>query len=228
MTILSAIQKAVLRCTGDTVNKVFSSDDTVAAEMADLSNEVAQDIVSGFDWRSLTKIATLTGDTTVFPVPSDYDRMISNSVVADPVSWFWNYTPFQSVSDWRKFVDGGYGLIVPGGWIIIDGAFNFYPAPHDGATFPYLSKDYARDSDGNTKAEFDQDDDSFILDERLLTLGLVWRWKAQKGLAYAEDMATYETALARAQAKDKGWKPLLETRPRSGWNYSRAYPWGLG
>lgn len=228
MTVLTAIQKAVLRCTGTNINDAFSSGDIVALEMADLSNEVAQDILSTYDWRALTRIATLTGDTTVFPVPADYDRMVKGSAVADPINWFWSYTPFSSVTEWRRLVDGGYQMIVPGGWIIIDGAFNFYPAPYDGATFPYISKGYARSSDGEIKNEFDQDTDTFALPERLLTLGLIWRWKAQKGLAYAEDLETYEIALAREQVKDKGYRPLFETRPHRGGNFSTPYPWPLG
>ena len=39
------------------------------------------------------------------------------------------------------------------------------------------------------------DGDSFVLDERLLKLGMIWQWKANKGSPYAEDMATYGDAL---------------------------------
>lgn len=54
------------------------------------------------------------------------------------------------------------------------------------------------------KEEFTSDDDVFRLDERVLKLGMIWPWKANKGQAYAEDMVTYEDALAVASGNDKG------------------------
>ena len=33
------------------------------------------------------------------------------------------------------------------------------------------------------------------IDERLLKLGMIWQWKANKGSPYAEDMGTYSDAL---------------------------------
>ena len=54
------------------------------------------------------------------------------------------------------------------------------------------------------KETFSQDNDTFALPERLLTLGLIWRYRSQKGLDYSEDLATYGNALAQEQNNDKG------------------------
>lgn len=60
-----------------------------------------------------------------------------------------------------------------------------------------------------SKSTFTQDDDVFILSERLLTLSLIWRWRAQKRQAYDEDLTNYETALATASGSDKGARILV-------------------
>ena len=89
----------------------------------------------------------------------------------------------------------------------------FYPAPIGTATFPYISNAWARAADGTARAWFEADTDAFTIDERLLTLGLIWRWKAQKGMEYGEDMATYEQALSQAQARDAGSRVYRNRRP---------------
>lgn len=72
------------------------------------------------------------------------------------------------------------------------------------------------------KSAFTEDDDVFVLSERLLTLSLIWRWRAQKRMEYSEDLTNYETALATATANDKGAR-ILVTGTRRG-SASRAMP----
>ena len=52
------------------------------------------------------------------------------------------------------------------------------------------------------------DTDISKLDERLLTLGGIWRWKAAQKLDYAADQEKYELAVNDAIARD-GSKPVL-------------------
>lgn len=73
-------------------------------------------------------------------------------------------------------------------------------------------------ADGTLTGAFTADDNEFLLDDRLLTLGLIWRWKAQKGLDYSEDLQTYEIALAQAQVRDRGNFALRAPRPLRGMN----------
>lgn len=211
--ILPAIKSAILRLTGVTVQEVFGSSETIAIEMADLVNEVAASIVDSHDWRALTKVHQVVGDgSTAYALPTDYDRMVMASEVDDANSWFWGYQAFESVNEWMRFQSGTYSVISPGGWIILGGELQFYPAPNGTAQFPYISRNWAIDEAGGRKAAFTADNDIFVLDERLLTLGLIWRWQEQKGMEYAESLQTYEIALARAQSRDKGARVLRTPR----------------
>lgn len=213
MAIFDAIRKAVLRTTGDQINEVFASSMQVAAEMADLSNEVAAEIVAYHPWRRLTKVATLDGaQGESYDLPADYDRMAGD--IDDPSTWFWGYSAFNDVNEYLQFKTGGFLLAGNGGWIILGGKLEFYPAPSSGASFPYISNAYAQDEDGAPKSEFTADNDTFVLPDRLLTLGLVWRWKAQKGLEYSEDLATFQTALDQEATRDRGYYTLKSPRNR--------------
>lgn len=225
--ILSALSSAALRCVGQSPNAFYSSSDQIAREFSSLANEVAADIAKGNDWRDLTRIATFTGDgvTEAFAKPSDYDRMLGGAEVDDAATWFWGYSPFGSVNDWMRFRGGASGLAAPGGWIILGGQFHFWPAPAGDARFPYIRNTWAIGADASHKAAFDADDDTFALPERLLTLGLIWRWRAWKGLEYGEDMRNFEIALAQEIGRDKGARVVSSPR---GLRAQTAYPWALG
>lgn len=208
MTLKTAVDSAALRIVGHAPTAVFATQDQISLEMADLANEMAHEIAESAEWRILTKIAEMQGQES-FPLPADYDRMLVGQGIQDKTTWFWGYYPFSSVSEYMMAVNGNLPLISPGGWIVLDGQFKFYPIPVGTATFPYISKNIVRGYDGVMKPEFNRDDDSFVLSERLLTLGLVWRWKQQKGLVWEDDLAIFNEELARIQNKDKGARVLM-------------------
>lgn len=221
MSILSAIQSACVRVQGTKPEEIFSGTAQIALEMADLANEVAADIAASHDWRGLTRIHRIAGASTV-PLPEDYSRMVLASEMDDPATWFWGYEAVSSVNEFMRLQSGDMASTGPGYWIILEGAMHFYPGAQGEAQFPYISTHFARTDEGDRVSEFTQDNDVFVLGNRLLTLGLIWRWKSQKGMEYGEDMATYETALAQAQARDKG-AYVVRQSVRSRFGGSTAY-----
>jgi hypothetical protein len=66
----------------------------------------------------------------------------------------------------------------------------------------YLDKNCITLAGGGVGDQFMADGDSFRLDERVLKLGMIWQWKAQKGSPYAEDLGTYGDALTMAMGHD--------------------------
>lgn len=230
MTLKTAVDSATIRTVGNVPVAVFGSTEQVSLEMADLATEVATDIAESYDWRALTKEALFTGNGVIdsFPIPADYDRMTINNGIRDMKNWFWGYFPFDDVNQYYMMKENGFSLLSPGGWIILNGAFNFVPAPTGTAQFPYVSNHIARSNDGTTKAAFTADSDTFILSERLLILGLIWRWKSQKGLDYGEDQAIYDKALSHEQYKDRGQRSYRHGMSNT-WGRGRiAWPWPLG
>lgn len=230
MTVGTAIATAALRVTGDRIPSAFSSADQIAVELADLANDVARDIAESHQWNVLTKIATITGDgtQTAFDMPSDYDRMLIGGGVQNANSWLWDYRHVPSVEEWLHLTNRGF-VGLRNAWIILGGQMQFNPAPSGTANFAYVSSMFARGEDGTLKREFTQDDDTFLLSESLLTLGMVWRYREQKGLEYAEDMAAYGISLSQQQVRDGG--PSVIRRSSSVGRYANArtaWPWSLG
>lgn len=230
MTILTALQSATIRLVGQRPSVFFGSTNQTEIELCDLINEVAADIVSAAEWQALTNIHTITGDgaTDVFPLPDDYESQLQRSDLQDLPSWAWGYAHITDINDFL-FQKARNFLPVPGGWIIYQDKFHFAPAPTGTATFPYTSKNYAVDAASlQPKAQFDADTDTFVLPERLLTLGLVWKWREQKKLDFTGDQESYELALSQYATKDKGSRVYRSGRRAFTRNTRLAWPWQLG
>lgn len=231
MSFLTVAQSAAIRLIGRKPTTFFSSTSTFELEITDLANEVARDVLEANDWRSLTKLHQMVGDgTTVgFDLPSDYDRMLVKGAVHSASWTTWTFEPARDLDFWRLLVNG-LSASNPGFWIILDGEMQFQPPVASGETaqFYYISKNVVRSESGSLKETFTADSDSFVLNERLLTLGLIWMWRAQKRLEYAEDLANYEKAKEEAVTPDKGSRMIAVGQATWPGGTATAYPFKLG
>lgn len=201
-------------------------------ELADLATEAAIAIAKQYDWRPLTRFASVTGNgtDTAFALPDDYDRMMQKGEIHS-ASWsLYRYLPARDLDQWLDFqtyLTPG----VPGYWIALGGKLQILPAmgPSEQAKFYYQTKNIVTAGTGATKPAFDKDDDTFALSERVLTLSLIWRWKAQKGREYAEDLRNYEIALSEEIGSDKGPRVFAVARgPSRSLDTRLSYPGPLG
>jgi hypothetical protein len=225
MTVLSSCQAAGMRLTGTRPQTVFSTTDRFSQELADLATETAIGIAKAHDWQALTKKHTIAGDgvTTSFALPSDYDRMPIKANVYSTRSLI-ALLPVRDIDQWLEFeIEPVVGH--PGYWIILGGQFQILPAmgASETAKFYYISSEIISNGVGNKK-EFSTDSDTFKLSERLLTLGIIWRWRAQKRLEYAEDIQNYQIALNEEIGRDQGSNILAIGRGRVPIWADTAYP----
>jgi len=230
MTILTAAQRAIARLVGRRPPAVVSSTNEMEVEITALAQEAAVEIMKSHDWQNLTTLYTITGTgDESYPLPDDYDRMVQAMGVSSP-SWpEWWFTQAASLDEWQQIKTRGFNL-EPGWWMILGNRFHTLPTLSSGkqAMFYYISKDVFLGENGTPKAAITQDGDSFRLDERLLTLSLIWRWKQEKGLDYAEDLRTYETALSQEQTREKGSRVIRLNGGASFPGAVHAFPWELG
>jgi hypothetical protein len=78
------------------------------------------------------------------------------------------------------------------------------PTASQTMAFEYKTANWVLASDGTTgKSAYSADDDAALLDEQIMTIGLIWRWRQVKGLEYAEDFRLYEGMVADAITRDK-------------------------
>jgi hypothetical protein len=202
--ILSALQSAALRVAGRRPGTFFGAGQNaqLEQELCDLVNEVAIDVAKYQDWQALTKIANISGGTEI-DLPDDYDRMILNADIQQSANWVWGYYHISDINEYIYRTNSGWAPY-PGGWILFENKLHFSPAPTGNAQFPYISANWALDMDGTPKPQFTADTDSFALPERLLALGLVWRWREMKKLDYTGDPDAFIKALDEYAGKDAG------------------------
>lgn len=215
MTVLTIVQSVMRRMSLTPPTVVVTSTDRNVQQMFGLLCEEAESLSkkgSPSGWQALqreqTFITVAQAEQTNTPIPADFRRFVPGS--------FYNRTTVRPVA----------GPLTPQQWQLIqarpfagafylmyrerEGKFLVNPIPPAGQTiaYEYISSYWAKSSANQAKATFTSDDDTSYLDEELLTLGLRWRWKSDKNLDYAEDMATYERAVALALADDGGASAL--------------------
>lgn len=193
------------------------STDVQVNQLLALANKEGQELTARHDWEELTYEAT-------FPTVAAENQGLLNGTVVPATLGFhhilndtiWNRTttvgpggPMTPVS-WQAAKATSYSgpysqYRVRGGYLLLT------PAPVAGNTlaFEWVGENWvsnaARDQ---TRSSFTADDDFPLLDSRLIKLGLTWRWKAAKGLEYAQDFNDYEAAVLDAMTKDTTRAPV--------------------
>jgi hypothetical protein len=210
MSLLSIVQEATLLCglaAESSPTAVMNSTDPNIREMRALA-QLEGDILARADsWRGLKVLGTLTGDgtSTTFDLPTDFHRFASGAV-------FWldesPELPLAMVTSDEMLSLKASGIEpVDPVWRIFGDQIEFYPAPENGEIIntEYRSKYWIIDNDGTTrKAAWAVDTDYTAIPERLITLGVIWRWRKMKGLDYDEDFRTYRMEMLVESGNQQG------------------------
>jgi len=230
MTILSVCQGVAKVIGIDVPDAVTSSTDREYVELLAVAHTMADRIAKGHEWQMFSTIHTLTGDgsTEDFDLPSDYDRMLVkaqvwSSSLESPLS------PVVELDKWLELDVQSFDFVI-NAWTIYGGQMHIKPALASAVTakFFYQSNLIITPASGSNKTEFNDDDDTFRLSEELLKLGMIWQWRANKGLPYTEDFMNYEQLLSRLVARDKGSRMLRVGKVRLPSDVTIAYPQNVG
>jgi hypothetical protein len=177
------------------------------------------------------------GGSSAFSLPANFKRMLLTSNVWRSSSTQYPMTFVPDTDEWIRRRVGSESSAF-GEWALIGGQMHIWPIMHgpvpavpgvslavpaESAYYGYLDKNCIALSGGGFGDQFQNDLDTFALDERILKLGMIWQWKAQKGSAYAEDLGTYSDALAVASGHDSP-APIIIGRRVSSWQQD-AYSW---
>lgn len=231
MTILAKLQEACTVIGLAVPATVFGSTLREHVELQALANEMALRMAKVHDWTVLKTLATITGDgtSTAFPLPTDYRAMLKKAALRPTASPYYKLT---HEPDTDRFLQLQLVNIKPtfGWWTLIGSSVNIQPAPAAAATIKYfyLTNQIVKPASGGNKTAFSMDTDTFLLDEETLKLGIIWQWRANKGLLYNEDMNNYEDALASAIGGDKGSNILTMSSGRRLTAETYAFPGVLG
>lgn len=226
-TILEIVQDAAPRMGVAKPTALYSETTQTEVELQSIANEVAERILKSHDWSVMRVLAENVGDgtTAAFSLPTDYIRMIKDAQVWS-TRWQRPLVAIDPEEALRLDIRS-YDLIA-GAWSIYGGQIQFRPALASGesAKWYYLSDLVVSPASGSNKARFTDDTDTFRLDDRVFELTLIWEWRQQKGLDYAEDLATAEIALSQEISADGGARILTQSSRRN-MRGNPSYPWNI-
>ena len=220
MTLLTICQDAANEIGVPSPSAVIGSVDTTVIQLLAAANREGKSLVSGYDWQTLVKEETHTtiaaeSQGVMTTIASDFLRFSNDTM--------WNRTTN------RKF----YGPLNNTEWqtlkgIVVNGVTNYFrirgnllllnPIPTVGQSlvFEYIGKNWVDTTgDGSANAtSYAADANTTVLDEDLITLGVVWRFLKQKGLPYDNQFLEYQMKLSEKQAKD-GAKQIIRLTGRT-------------
>jgi hypothetical protein len=195
-------------------NTATGSTDMQVQQLIELLNEEGQELAARFDWQILLReklFTTVAGEDqgplvggTILAASDGFRKIVNNTIhnrtTQFPVTGPLSPQMWQAVKATTTIASPYAQYRIRGGRLYL------YPGASLGNTcaFEYLTANWVQDSTGDTfRDSFTQDEDLPLFDSQLLTKGLLWRWKAAKGLEYAEDFNKYEAAVLDAMTGDK-------------------------
>lgn len=213
MSILSACQTAARRIGLQPIpTSVVGASNDDAIVLLGMVHEAVQEIVRRHDWQALRREHTWTTTATeqqANAFPSDYFRSVAGTA--------WNRDdqcqligPLTS-EEWQR-LKATVSSAIFDSFTIRNGVMYVDPIPAAGQTwaYEYITKNFYKSDDGVEKAAVTADGDIFQVDEELLALAIVWRFRAQKSMDYAEHYANYEKFMGDLIAQERGGSRMID------------------
>lgn len=208
MSLLTMLTQATRRIGLPSPSAVASSQDPAVIQLMALANEEGQELSARYPWQVLQNESTFTTVATeaqgvITTLAGAGFRYILNDIMWDRTLLRPVFGPLTA-QDWQALkarnVNGPYSQ-----FRIRGNSVKFIPVPVAGDTiaFEWISKYWATGAGGNASS-WAADADTAYLDEEIMTQGVIWRWKAAKGLDYAEDYNKYERLVADQMGRDGG------------------------
>lgn len=210
MSLLSIVQTAAPRLGLPLPGAAASSSDQNIQQIVAFVNEEGQELAARHPWQAIRKEATFT--TLAVEVQGTMTSIAGTDFAYILNETIWNRSQRRPVfgpkspAEWQQLK----AQLVQGPWsqyVIRGNNLLFTPAPPAGQScyFEFVSLNWATDSTGvSGKTAMMLDSDIGVLDERLLTLGCIWRFRQAKGLEFAAAAEKYEAAVIDAMARDGG------------------------
>lgn len=203
---------------------VFSNSGETAKQMRALANQEGMELMRRGSWEQLTTEKTfnaLAQESQTGAIPADFDHMLNET--------FYNRTRKRQVvgplspTEWQA-QKSILATVLYDSYRIRGSAILMIPVPtlNDIYAYEYISKNWCASSVGVPKARFSADTDVALLDEELITLGVIWRFLRAKGFDYAEAFRTYELQVSQALARS-GSKRTINFAQRTDYGRPR-YP----
>lgn len=211
MTILTMIQAAAPEVGLLSPDTVISNQDNNVKRLLACAQREGKMLVTKKPWMVLQREHTFsTADGTAeYALPSDFSALLSDTA--------WNRANYDAIrgpltaQEWQVYKSGNIG-----GGIVRDRfrikrtasgntkTFFIDPTPSavETVAFEYRSNGWCQSSGGTVQTAWAADTDTGILDEDLMVLGIIWRFKRIGGFDYTTELAEYEQEVSRRFSDD--------------------------
>lgn len=208
MSLLTACNRAQRALSLAVTSAIVGDGQETTQLLYELAMQEVEETAQAKDWPILRRTQSFTASLASLQSapgkPSNFDRAIPET--------FWNATKkrpmYGPISDqqWAEY----------NGWPISSGitqyvmfrydGLHIYPVPTaaDTITYDYIINTPWETSGGSALTSPTADTDVTKLGDRLLRLGLIWRYKQSKGRDYAEDMRSHQLAIEEEYSKQIG------------------------
>lgn len=209
MTLLSLVQSAATKIGIPQPATVINNSDPQVETLLTFANEEGEELTRKGHWEELTLETTF-----VAVAQSEQTGALPTDLVAFINGSFYNRSSRRKV----------FGPISPQQWqreqatVIASGIHDFFrvrdneilmtpdPAVGDVMAFEYITENWVdTNADGvGDSPVWVADTDTSLLEERLISLGIVWRFLQKSGLPWQAQHAIYSTEIEKAMGRQGG------------------------
>lgn len=204
MSLLTVVQKSAARLGLAEPDSVISNTEQNAVTLLSFANQEGIELARRATWQALTKeqtFVTVAAAAQTSSIPSDFEWYIPETMF-NRTSRRRVVGPLSS-EEWQQIQSSLITRVNPA-FRIRGNTILITPTPTAGNTvaYEYISNQWCESSGGTDQSAWAADTDVGLLDEELMTLGIVWRWKKAKGFDYSEEFRTYELQVAQKILRD--------------------------
>ena len=211
MTLLSIAQSVLAETGWPVLGAIASNLDATAQQVFALANKELRATSELYSWPQLeTEYPFATVATqAVYPMPEDFKIGANHGVFN--ASEYYSLRGADSLPYWQLLKYGKLSSLTRQHFkpIIVGGipCIELTPVPVTPANLVlvYFSKDFALDNTNVPIPSYAKDDDTSRIPERVVELGLTWRFRRAKGLDFSAELAEYQSTVAQQFAQQTNY-----------------------
>lgn len=184
MTLLSICQDVADEIGIARPTTIAGSTNADETKLFRLANKVGYDLSTAFTWQDLCKehtFSAISGEEQTGILPDDFSRFVPNT--------FWDRSGIKLITgpinpvQWQS-LKANTRYLVERKFIYRGDSIFIYPvmAGNEDLAFEYSSNEWVRSAGDDAQTKFESDTDTSLIDEELLTLGVLFQLLESDGL----------------------------------------------
>lgn len=194
MTLLTQVQSAMDRLSLPRTTVAFTATDLTVRNILALAQQEGRELARFGPWQQLRKehtFSTVATEAQSSSIPTDFGMYCNDTA--------WNRTRKQQLigpldpMSWQRIVAMTTSPAVDTFTIRANG-IRILPVPPASQTiaYEYISNNWCESSGGTDQNAWAADTDVGLLSEELMSLGIIWRYKKGRGMAWDVEYAEYQ------------------------------------